>query len=669
MHCFRIATLCLLFASFFSLGSVNAAGGLLLFTANGSPYVNAVVYETFSSPSAHLSYITVKGGSRTQVQSQGIIANLPFPAASNASPDDAASIIAQTETYAARYPQHAKLLQGVGELWRRGAEAAKLEQSRTPAVSPATTPTQSGKSFVAPGVVTVLPVIRTKTGQQFKNARVTRFENDQASVSHSEGVTKVALADISNLPAFPPDVRAAVEKVQADYPTYKKAEDERIAESKKEQERLAKIEQKRLAKEAKNKEQERLARNEETKRSDEVLGKLAVAEQERKGSDQMSQSAKTTSNSHPAEASGEHDTPQTTENINTLTSIGLEVCTVRTSRETQQQYQQRLKGLADRSNELVSQMTDTFGRGMSNYDMGQLLDKVLGGIAGIDYNKASAFLDKVQATAQMMEMNGEAFAKYVAMQQQRYKSKGVGGLLAADAIMHASLTGRDNAAAAAKRGDIVNANIDAATAAENRLNIAYFTSNSAKVTAEIASRYDALSESQKNSLSVGGRSLKEVFQARNAAVYGSRTADADALQDQIEQSGVLGTDIRKAAASAGQTEMDIAHKTGAISTESVLAIKQMRENDIIQRMTMTRMGTDIVRAFGGGRQGAEAFAKFQRGSGVKGYSNVIFIAGRLVKELGMSESQAKAVAMQIANSYHDAADELATSEAQSGARQ
>ena len=275
----RAAALCLLFASFFGLGSVHAAGGLLLFTANGSPYVNAVVYETISSPSSHLSYITVKGGSRTQVQSQGIITNIPFPAGSNVSPDDAASIIAQTEAYATRYPQHAKLLQGVGELWRRSAEAAKLEQSRAPAVSPAATPSQSGKSFVAPGLETVIPLIRTKTGQQFKNARVTRFENDQASVSHSEGVTKVLLADISNLPAFPPDVRAAVEKVQADFQTYKKAEEERIAETNKEQERLAKIEQERLAKEAAKNEQERLAKIEEKKKSDEILAKIASLKQ------------------------------------------------------------------------------------------------------------------------------------------------------------------------------------------------------------------------------------------------------------------------------------------------------------------------------------------------------------------------------------------------------
>ena len=273
----RTAALCLVFVSIFGWGSVHAAGGLLLFTANGSPYVNAVVYETFSSPTAHLSYITVKGGGRTQVQSQGIIANLPFPTGSNVSPDDAASIILQTEAYAARYPQHAQLLNGVGELWKRKleaskVEAAKLEQSRAAAVSPAATASQPGQSFVAPGLETVIPLIRTKTGQQFKNARVTRFENDQASVSHADGVTKVSLTDISNLPSFPPDVRAAVEKVRVDFQMHHKVEeDRRLAQL--ECDRKNKAEQARVVREETNKETALIQRRQEAKTNEEMLAK------------------------------------------------------------------------------------------------------------------------------------------------------------------------------------------------------------------------------------------------------------------------------------------------------------------------------------------------------------------------------------------------------------
>lgn len=119
-----------LFLSAFCLlsASAEAAGGLLLYTVGGSPYVTAVQYETFTSPSAHLSYVTVKGGGRTQIQSAGIIGNIPFPAASTlVVAEDAEAMIAQTDMFAARYPQYAQLLQSVGNLWKRSLEASKAQ--------------------------------------------------------------------------------------------------------------------------------------------------------------------------------------------------------------------------------------------------------------------------------------------------------------------------------------------------------------------------------------------------------------------------------------------------------------------------------------------------------------------------------------------------------------
>lgn len=115
-----------LFLTFSYLLSAEAAGGLLLYTAGGSPYVNAVQYETYSAPSAHLSNVTVKGGGQTQIQSSGIIANIPFPVASTlVASENAEAMIAQTEMLAAKYPQYVQLLQSVGTLWKRSLEASK----------------------------------------------------------------------------------------------------------------------------------------------------------------------------------------------------------------------------------------------------------------------------------------------------------------------------------------------------------------------------------------------------------------------------------------------------------------------------------------------------------------------------------------------------------------
>jgi len=108
------ASLAIVFCVCVGSQSAEAAGGVLLFSVKGTAYVNAVQYETFSSPSAHLSYVTVKGGKRMQIQADGIVGQIPFPEPSGVvSAADVEGIISQTEMFSAQYPQYAQLLKSV----------------------------------------------------------------------------------------------------------------------------------------------------------------------------------------------------------------------------------------------------------------------------------------------------------------------------------------------------------------------------------------------------------------------------------------------------------------------------------------------------------------------------------------------------------------------------
>ena len=94
------------------------AGGIIFYTSGGSPYINVVQYETYTAPSAHLSYITVKGGQRTQIQSAGIIANIPLPTTGTEySLEDIRTNIAQADAMASRQPKYAQAMQKVSQLW------------------------------------------------------------------------------------------------------------------------------------------------------------------------------------------------------------------------------------------------------------------------------------------------------------------------------------------------------------------------------------------------------------------------------------------------------------------------------------------------------------------------------------------------------------------------
>jgi len=235
--------LTLLFCICFGSQSAHAAGGLLLFTSGGSSYVSAVQYETFTSPSAHLSYITVKGGQKKQIQSSGIIAQIPFPSSgSSSSIEDSEEMISQAEMLSSKYPQYAKLLQSVGELWKRKLEADKLTQAQPKAVVAAT---QSGdpSKIIFEGAASTIPIVMMKSGQTLKNVQITRFEDDKAVISHDGGIGRLLISDIANTSAFPADAKAAVEKAQAGVNAKRMAEADRIVAENAEKERIAKQEE------------------------------------------------------------------------------------------------------------------------------------------------------------------------------------------------------------------------------------------------------------------------------------------------------------------------------------------------------------------------------------------------------------------------------------------
>lgn len=130
----RISRNAIIFATL-TLAYISAAqsfaGGIIFYTSGGSPYVNVVQYETYTAPNAHLSYITVKGGQKTQIQSAGIIANIPLPTTgSEYSLEDIQTNIAQANAMASRQPKYAQAMQKVSQLWNDQIPAAEALQKR-----------------------------------------------------------------------------------------------------------------------------------------------------------------------------------------------------------------------------------------------------------------------------------------------------------------------------------------------------------------------------------------------------------------------------------------------------------------------------------------------------------------------------------------------------------
>jgi len=192
--------------------------------------------------------VTTKGGKRSQIQLAGIIAQIPFPdAATNVSPDDAEAVISQTEIYARQYPQYAKPLQSVGELWKQQLASSVAARSRPPPVLSVSQSTNTGSIVFSEGYNSEIPLIKTKSGQMLKNVRISRFEDDKAVIFHDGGIGRLSMSDIADMSGFPADAKTAVEKAQAAVEAKRKREADRIAREKAAQERLLQIESDRIA--------------------------------------------------------------------------------------------------------------------------------------------------------------------------------------------------------------------------------------------------------------------------------------------------------------------------------------------------------------------------------------------------------------------------------------
>lgn len=306
------------------------------------------------------------------------------------------------------------------------------------------------------------------------------------------------------------------------------------------------------------------------------------------------------------------------------------------------------KKLLDNSNELMQQQKETFGPGMSDKQMGNLLDKAMGGIAGVDPAKASQFLDKVQSTARALDMSGRAFAEYVAMQQDAYKQVGVGGALAADMITNAALSGRSSARAAKDRGDTSMANENVAVNAQNALNIKYAGSDHFKVAVAIGSRLSGMTEEQKARTQVGtdGETVSSLERQLKAAVRSGDNDAAERIRNQLMPALGGAAQIQQAAQFMTSREISAAHGAGHVGADSS-PLDAFKEETLIDQISGNASG-DEARA--GLAAAGISLNDVLKGKGAAGYSNLATITANITaadKGKKLTKEQTQDIASKI----------------------
>jgi hypothetical protein len=107
-----------------------------------------------------------------------------------------------------------------------------------------------------------------------------------------------------------------------------------------------------------------------------------------------------------------------------------------------------------------------FGRDKSMEELAQMMTQAIDGFQGLDANKATDLLHKVQATSRAIGISTKAFAESAQMMNQMYQSVGAGGSSASDFIMRGAMNAGVATDLGRRTGDTglsdANRNMDAA---------------------------------------------------------------------------------------------------------------------------------------------------------------------------------------------------------------
>lgn len=199
-----------------------------------------------------------------------------------------------------------------------------------------------------------------------------------------------------------------------------------------------------------------------------------------------------------------------------------------------------LKKLASQSNEFMRQGREAFGPDMGNDEMLKLMDKAMGGLNGVTPEKASELLGKIQTTSRALDVSTEAFAQYMAMQQNLYKEMGVGGKVATDMILAGATDAQLIAKRAQASGNTALADEGKTRAIVDAQNRETLNSSGARTSTAVINDLDRrYSQDEKNSLKIGNRSVSDFFKEMGAAQKAGDEERVKALTAEGLNSGLV----------------------------------------------------------------------------------------------------------------------------------
>ena len=189
--------------------------------------------------------------------------------------------------------------------------------------------------------------------------------------------------------------------------------------------------------------------------------------------------------------------------------------------------------MARDANEVTRLGKSTFGSDQSADQINGLLDKAMGGLAGVTTQKASEFLARVQSVSRALDVNAKAFTEYVAAQQETYKAMGIGGPIAAEMILNNAPNARSVSDRGRASGDAILGDQNRAAAALAANAASSQGSQFVRQLRFVGAQATRMTDEEDQQYGVDGQGLKANLAAINSMKAANNGAGAEALFSKV----------------------------------------------------------------------------------------------------------------------------------------
>lgn len=310
--------------------------------------------------------------------------------------------------------------------------------------------------------------------------------------------------------------------------------------------------------------------------------------------------------------------------------------------------------MMEESARVFSAAQGVFGKDKSMEELSQLMTRSIDGFQGMDANKATDLLHKIQATSRAVGISTEAFSEYSEMLNQIYKSVGAGGASASGHIMNSAMAASAATEVGRSTGDAQLGDMSKNMDAMGRNTLDAVNSPALRRAQAFGSIYANLSNEQRIGIGVKGvGSLAEMKgQIQNAIDTGdgNRLVELlDSFDKNIDDNNIIGKNASSnRARNLSDRDRDDSSRFLDLKGAGALNAEAMKR-DMAKQLSLKGLDASIVAKMGGEKGLYSMLDKLGSFEAIGSRDQVLDALNNSKAGLNLSDDEKSLMASQFAN--------------------